>query len=67
MEIIARGAAADAGLSLYFTGKPCKRGHLSPRYVVNGSCSECNAESNTQARKEIKQRLEKGRTEAEAA
>lgn len=26
----------------FFTGKPCKYGHLSKRYVINGHCFECN-------------------------
>lgn len=25
----------------YFTGKPCKRGHISDRYVSNRECCEC--------------------------
>lgn len=26
----------------YFTGKPCKHGHIAPRYVKRYSCTECN-------------------------
>lgn len=36
-----RSSARDAGSLYYFTGKPCKRGHLSKRLVSNGSCHEC--------------------------
>lgn len=27
----------------YFTGKPCKRGHLSERYLSTRGCVECLA------------------------
>jgi 5-methylcytosine-specific restriction endonuclease McrA len=38
---------ADAkliGLKRYFTGKPCKNGHVSERAVINGTCFGCKAE-----------------------
>lgn len=35
-------AAKVAGLPTYFTRIPCKHGHLSARYVANGSCIECH-------------------------
>lgn len=28
----------------YFTGKPCKKGHIAPRLVSNRSCKECSYE-----------------------
>jgi hypothetical protein len=31
-----------AGASWYFTGYPCKHGHLAPRLTVSGSCKECS-------------------------
>jgi hypothetical protein len=33
--------AAKAGLKRYYTGKKCKHGHDSERYVYNGHCVEC--------------------------
>ena len=27
----------------YFTGKPCKRGHISERYVITKHCCACNS------------------------
>ena len=36
-----RKQAASNGQTLYDAGVPCKRGHLAPRYVANGGCSEC--------------------------
>lgn len=41
MDIIQRQEALAAGLTHYFTGKPCKRGHISKRYVRDKACSEC--------------------------
>jgi len=36
-----RSEAIEAGLKKYFTGKPCKHGHMSPRMVSNRRCCEC--------------------------
>ncbi len=42
-----RGRRAEAkkrGEKQYFTGTPCKRGHIAPRWTVNGQCETCRAE-----------------------
>jgi hypothetical protein len=36
-----RAAAKEAGLSTYFTGRPCKHGHTTLRITANGTCVEC--------------------------
>ena len=36
-----RKEAIAAGLTKYFTGKPCKHGHIADRYTTTGTCSEC--------------------------
>ena len=41
MQIITRKEAKEKGLSRYFTGKPCKHGHMSERTVCNSGCVEC--------------------------
>ena len=41
MQIINRQEAKAAGLDKYFTGKPCRRGHLSQRRTSNSQCIEC--------------------------
>jgi len=41
MKIISYTEARNLGLSQYFTGKPCKYGHIAPRRAVNGQCVEC--------------------------
>lgn len=41
MDIITRKQALALGLTQYFTGKPCKRGHVSARGSANGNCISC--------------------------
>lgn len=36
-----RAAAKAAGSKRYFTGKPCKYGHIAPRLSSNGTCFSC--------------------------
>lgn len=31
----------------YFTGRPCKHGHITYRYTLSGSCVKCVMESNS--------------------
>lgn len=38
---IARQKAVENNDMTYFTGKPCKRGHLSVRFTNNSQCKEC--------------------------
>lgn len=45
MDCITISAAARAGLKTYYTGKPCKRGHLALRFVSSGNCVECSREA----------------------
>ena len=41
MKIVTRMEAAKAGLNRFYTGKPCRNGHMAERYVLNGTCVEC--------------------------
>lgn len=52
MEIISRQEAIAKNLKEYFTGKPCKYGHLVPKHTKNSTCIECQKIriSNWQAR-----------------
>lgn len=43
MEIISRKEAMERGLKYYFTGKPCKHGHIFKRRVITGYCEKCNS------------------------
>lgn len=38
---VTRKEAIARGETLYFTGKPCKRGHLAPRQVSTRTCMLC--------------------------
>ena len=40
MEIISREDAKKRGLKFYFTGNPCKKGHICERYVSSFTCLE---------------------------
>lgn len=61
-----RAKAKANGLSTYFTGKPCHRGHVAARLVSGHQCLECKAsnqkrwnEANQQLRKTILQKSKK--------
>lgn len=42
VEIITKQEAKHQGLKRYFTGKPCRHGHVSPRLVSTGKCDKCH-------------------------
>jgi mannose-6-phosphate isomerase-like protein (cupin superfamily) len=46
MEIITREEAKRIGQKWYFTGEPCKYGHVDKRYVKSGICYECKRNQN---------------------
>lgn len=57
MEIISRNDARARGLTRYFTGKPCERGHIAERYVATPNCVECQKIHNDgQPRKQTRER-----------
>ena len=39
--IVTREQAKTLGLTRFFTGQPCKRGHLSQRILRDGCCVAC--------------------------
>jgi hypothetical protein len=41
--------AREIGETIYFTGKKCLKGHLSPRYASSGNCIECIANARGKA------------------
>jgi 5-methylcytosine-specific restriction endonuclease McrA len=43
-EIIARAEAAAQGRKRFFTGVPCKQGHIAERGVSHGKCIRCITE-----------------------
>jgi 5-methylcytosine-specific restriction endonuclease McrA len=48
-----RKLARATGHSHYFTGMPCKRGHVEKRYAENGRCLKCQAEIMAERRAEM--------------
>ena len=50
MELISRKEAAETFKHLYFTGEPCKHGHIAPRYTHTCVCSTCHKEKALKAR-----------------
>jgi len=44
MKIILRSEAKAHGLKRYFSGKPCKHGHVAERFTLSYQCVECNRE-----------------------
>lgn len=57
MDVISRAEAKARGLKRYFTGKPCKHGHVAERGLANRACLVCHAEG---------KRTEKAREKARA-
>ena len=43
-DIIRRDEARALGLKRFFTGEPCKHGHVAERDVNNRECMECSRE-----------------------
>jgi len=52
-EIISKEEAIQEGKEFYFTGIPCKRGHLSVRRSINTICVECEQIKTNQYHKRI--------------
>jgi hypothetical protein len=53
MVITSRKDALAAGVGQYFTGKPCKYGHTSPRYTQSGTCTQCVLDAAAASRKAL--------------
>ncbi|CAI1023487.1 Uncharacterised protein [Serratia ficaria] len=53
MKIITRVEAAKLGLNKFYTGKVCKHGHLSERWVNNGGCVQCTIERVYRQRRDL--------------
>jgi hypothetical protein len=57
MLIISRSEAIKKKLSRYFTGEPCKHGHISQRYTKTAGCIECVHPSFEAADLEVRKRI----------
>lgn len=62
--ITTRKEAKACGLSSYFTGKPCKNGHVSLRTTSKGTCKACQKDWSNTKREDtdyVEQRRHQGR------
>lgn len=41
-SLISKSEATAAGLKRYFTGAPCKHGHVAERYTNSSACAQCD-------------------------
>jgi len=56
-EIISRAEAIARGLARYFTGMPCKHGHVAQRGTLSKQCIACKQERDAANRKAENERL----------
>jgi len=57
-KIITRSEAIALGLKRYFTGEPCKYGHVAERKVSNRDCLKCKVCRKKRARENRDEHLE---------
>lgn len=55
MDVLTRKDAHERGLKKFYTGKPCKYGHNTQRYVVTGACVTCCSNAMLKLRKKYKE------------
>lgn len=65
MQLITRKAAKAAGLKYYYTGKPCKRGHIDKRFVCSFWCMTCGREKASEAFRSLTPEKREARREYE--
>jgi hypothetical protein len=53
MEIVSLDEARTSGLKKYYTGEPCKHGHISERYTSDRGCCVCRHLKNTTEKAKI--------------
>ena len=65
---LAAAKARREGKKTYYTGRPCRNGHHSERYVSTNACIQCVREAQQRhlTKKAIDAALERGQTEEEA-
>lgn len=52
-----------SGDTYYFTGKPCKHGHISKRVTVSGNCYSCQQEASNRCYHNAKKDMNKRKTQ----
>lgn len=51
MEVISKEEAISKGLKKYFTGEPCKKGHIAPISISQNRCWQCHLDSTNKWRR----------------
>lgn len=54
---ITRLEAARAGLTRYYTGRQCKRGHRNEHYTMSGTCVKCARKSSAKWKRKNAERV----------
>lgn len=62
MEKLSRSRAIETGSYLYFTGEPCKHGHVAQRYTRTCVCTECHKQNNARQTRRLNESLQGVRT-----
>lgn len=57
MHPTSRRSAIALCKTVYYTGKPCPKGHYSVRYTINASCKECVVEARSTQQAMIQHRF----------
>lgn len=60
MKARSKKEAKQLGATRYFTGKPCKHGHICDRSYPGGVCLQCNRVRSIRMRKENPERYKEG-------
>lgn len=55
--LITKKEAIEKGYTFYYTGKPCKHGHISERLVKGGACRTCKNLYGEQYKKENSEKV----------
>lgn len=53
-KIITRSEAQRIASKTYFTGEPCRRGHVSFRFTSSGSCGLCQFHTENERKKRLR-------------
>lgn len=66
-KIILRDEAIDLGLIWYYTGLPCKHGHVDERQTINAQCKTCQKDGQARHRADVRRRMAEARSKSSAA
>lgn len=65
--LISRREARARGFIRYFTGKPCKHGHIADRRVSDCACNECSRAQYQREREHILAKMRDARNRNKSA